>query len=354
MATSMTAIQVKGYAAHKRGAALAPFNFERREPRDTDIVIDIQYCGICHTDIHQVRNEWGGSVFPMVPGHEIVGYVSRVGTKVKKFKPGDNAGVGCFVDSCRECANCRRGLQQYCEKGAVFTYNSKDRDGKNTFGGYSTQIVLDENYALKIASKQSLERIAPLLCAGITTYSPLRHWKVTHGHRVGVIGLGGLGHMAVKLAASMGAEVTVLSTSPSKAPDAKKLGAQRFAVTTESATMKTLARHFNLILDTVSAPHNINLYLETLATDGALVLLGVPPKPFELETFNLIGNRRTLAGSMIGGIPETQEMLDYCIEKKALADVEVIPMAKVNEAYERMLKNDVKYRFVIDMKSLYS
>ena len=352
MSTTLTSIQVKGYAAHKAGATLAPFSFQRREPRDTDIVIDIQYCGICHTDIHQVRDEWGGSVFPMVPGHEIVGIVSRVGTRVKKFKPGDNAGVGCFVESCRNCVNCKRGLEQYCDRGATFTYNSKDKEGNTTYGGYSSQIVVDENYALKIAARQPLDKIAPLLCAGITTYSPLKHWKVAPGQRVGIIGLGGLGHMGVKLAASMGAEVTVLSTSASKAQDAKRLGAQRFAVTTDAEEMKGLSKRFNLILDTVSAPHNINLYLETLDTNGVMVLLGVPPKPFEVETFNLVSQRRSLAGSMIGGITETQEMLDYCVEKKTLADVEVIPMTKVNEAYERMLKSDVKYRFVIDMKTL--
>jgi uncharacterized zinc-type alcohol dehydrogenase-like protein len=351
MAT-LTALQVKGFAAHKPGAALAPFPFERREPRDHDIVIDILYCGICHTDIHQVRDEWGGSVYPMVPGHEIVGRVSRVGGSVKRFKPGDNAGVGCFVDSCRSCDNCRRGLEQYCEKGAVFTYNSKDKEGNTTYGGYSSQIVVDEKYALQIAPKQPLERIAPLLCAGITTYSPLKHWKISHGHRVGVIGLGGLGHMAVKLAASMGAEVTVLSTSASKAEDAKKLGAQRFAVTKSPDTMHHFQDYFNLIIDTVSAPHDLAPYIALLHTDATLVLLGVPPKPFELGAHDLIGKRRAVAGSMIGGIAETQEMLDYCAEKKIYADVEVIPMSKVNEAFERILKSDVKYRFTIDMKTL--
>jgi uncharacterized zinc-type alcohol dehydrogenase-like protein len=352
MSTTLTALQVKGFAAHKSGSALAPYAFERREPRDRDIVIDILYCGICHTDIHQVRNEWGGSVFPMVPGHEIVGRVSRIGTAVKRFKPGDSAGVGCFVDSCRSCSACQAGLEQYCEKGTVFTYNSKDKEGNNTYGGYSSQIVVDEKYALTIAPKQPLERIAPLLCAGITTYSPLKHWKVKPGHRVGVIGLGGLGHMGVKLAVSMGADVTVFSRSEAKRADAKKLGAQHFALTTESACMQSLQSSFQLILDTVSAPHDLGPYLETLATDGTLVLLGVPPKPFELGAFHLIGKRRAVAGSMIGGIAETQEMLDYCAEKKIYADVEVIPMAKVNEAYERILKSDVKYRFSIDMKTL--
>jgi uncharacterized zinc-type alcohol dehydrogenase-like protein len=352
MNNTMTMVRVKGYAAHRAGAALAPFQVERWEPGEGDVAIDILFCGICHTDSHQVRNEWGGSIFPMVPGHEVVGWVSRVGTRVKRFKPGDFAGVGCFVDSCRSCPSCNQGLQQYCENGPVFTYNSKDKEGRNTYGGYSAQIVVDENYVLKIPAKQPLERIAPLLCAGITTYSPLKHWKVGPGHRVGVLGLGGLGHMAVKLAASMGADVTVLSASSSKATDARRLGAHHFVLTTEESSMTPLANSLDFILDTVSAPHDMNRYLKLLSRDGTMVLLGVPPKPPEIEVFHLIGRRRTLAGSMIGGIAETQEMLDYCVEKKTLADVEVIPMAKVNEAYERMLKGDVKYRFVIDMKTL--
>jgi len=346
-------ISTRGYAATKIKAPLTPFQFQRREPGDYDVLIDIAYCGVCHSDIHQVRDEWGGSVFPMVPGHEIVGRVSRVGSKVTRFKIGDTAGIGCFVDSCRQCENCKKGLQQYCEKGPNFTYNSHEKDGKTpTYGGYSTQITCDENYVLKVAPGLPLERIAPLLCAGITTYSPLRHWNAGKGQHVGILGLGGLGHMGVKLAASMGADVTVLSTSKAKVNDAKKLGAQHFVVTTEASAMKSLAHQFDLILDTVSAPHDLNVYLELLKTDGALVQLGVPPKSPTLELFNLIGQRRTLAGSMIGGIAETQEMLDYCTKHNTLADVEVIAVDKINDAYERMLKGDVRYRFVIDCKSL--
>jgi uncharacterized zinc-type alcohol dehydrogenase-like protein len=351
MPTTATSLRVKGYAAQKVGAALAPFEFERREPGEKDVVIDILYCGICHTDIHQVRDEWGGSVFPMVPGHEIVGRVSRIGTRVTKFKPGDSAGVGCFVDSCRQCGSCREGLEQYCEKGAVFTYNSRDKQGQNTYGGYSSQIVVDEKYVLRIAAKQPLEQVAPLLCAGITLYSPLKHWKAGPGKRVGIIGLGGLGHMGVKLAAALGADVTVFSTSASKSEDARRLGALHFVVSKDPQAMSA-AGEYDLILDTVSAPHDLNAYIQLLKRDGSLVLLGVPPKSPEIETFNLVGKRRTLAGSMIGGIPETQEMLDFCADKKITADVELIPMSKVNEAYERMLKSDVKYRFTIDMKTL--
>jgi alcohol dehydrogenase (NADP+) len=351
MTVTLTGLQVQGYAALKSGADLAPFRFERREPGDHDVLIDILYCGICHTDIHQTRNEWGGSVFPMVPGHEIVGQVVRVGSRVKRFKAGDYAGVGCFVDSCRKCENCKAGREQYCEKETVWTYNGTDARG-NTYGGYSSQIVVDENYVLKIPAKQPLDRVAPLLCAGITTYSPLRHWKTSRGQKVGVMGLGGLGHMAVKLAAAMGAEVTVLSRSPKKASDARSLGAHGFVNTKEASGMAAIKNHFDLILDTVSAPHDLNRYLELLTTNGTLVLLGVPPEPSQVEAFQLIGKRRSLAGSMIGGIAETQEMLDFCFEKKTLADVEVIAMKDVNRAYQRMMKSDVHYRFVIDMKSL--
>ena len=341
-------IQVRGYAAPRVKAPLEPFSFYRREPGEHDVVLDILYCGICHSDLHQVKDEWGGSTFPMVPGHEIVGRVNRVGSAVKRFKAGDLGGIGCFVDSCRSCANCKKGLQQYCEQGPNFTYNSKEKDGSPTYGGYSRQYVIDENYLLKISSELPLERTAPLLCAGITTYSPLKHWKAGKGTRVGVLGLGGLGHMAVKLAAAMGAEVTMLSTSKSKEADAKRLGAHHFALTTDASAMKSLAKRFDLILNTVSAPHAVNDQLNLLATDGVMVLLGVPPENAEISPFNLIGNRRTLAGSMIGGIPETQEMLDYCAEKNTPADVEVIPAEKINEAYARMLKGDVRYRFVID------
>jgi len=345
-------LQVKGYAASKAAAPLGPFAFERRLPGANDIVIDILYCGICHTDIHQVRDEWGGSVFPMVPGHEIVGRVSRAGAGVKKFKPNDLAGVGCFVDSDRTCAYCQKGLQQYCDH-VVWTYNSTEKDGKTrTYGGYSSQIVVDENFALNIAPGQPLERIAPLLCAGITLYSPLRHWKVSKGQQVGIVGLGGLGHMGVKLAAAMGAEVTVFSTSKSKEADARRLGAAHFSLSSDKTGMASLKDRFDLLISTISAQYEVNPFLELLKVDGTMVLVGVPAKALQFEAHNLILRRRALAGSVIGGIPETQEMLDFCAAKKVLADVEVIPMTKVNEAYERMLKSDVRYRFVLDLKTL--
>ena len=345
-------MKVKGYAVSNATAALGPFQFERREPGNSDIVIDILYCGICHTDIHQVRNEWGGSVYPMVPGHEIVGRVSRAGPGVKRFKPNDLAGIGCFVDSDRTCSYCQKGLQQYCDH-VVWTYNSTEKDGRTrTFGGYSSQIVVDENYALKIAQGQPLERVAPLLCAGITLYSPLRHWNAGKGQQVGIVGLGGLGHMGVKLAAAMGAEVTVFSTSKSKEADAKRLGAAHFALSSDKAGMAALKDRFDLVISTISAQYEVNPFLEFLKVDGTMVLVGVPPKPLPFEAHNLILRRRALAGSVIGGIPETQEMLDFCAAKKVLADIELIPMAKVNEAYERMLKSDVRYRFVLDLKTL--
>jgi uncharacterized zinc-type alcohol dehydrogenase-like protein len=330
-----------------------PFTFERREPGEHDVLIEIQFCGVCHSDIHQARGEWGNSTFPMVPGHEIVGRVARVGSKVTKFKEGDTAGVGCFVDSCRTCENCREGLEQYCEVGNVQTYNGTEKDGKTpTYGGYSTQIVVDENYTLKIPDNLDPAGAAPLLCAGITTYSPLRHFKVKAGQRVGVVGLGGLGHMGVKLAASLGAEVTVFSTSPSKEQDARKLGAHHFVVTRDPENFTPLANKFDFILDTVSAPHDPNPYLNLLRRDGAMVLVGAPEKPLEVQAFSIIPNRRRLAGSSIGGIRETQEMLDYCAERGVTSDIEMIPIQKIEEAYERTVKGDVRYRFVIDMKSL--
>lgn len=346
-------MQTRGYAAQKAGAPLTPFSFERREPGDKDVVIEILYCGVCHSDIHQVRDEWSESMFPIVPGHEIVGRVTRVGNKVKKFKVGDMAGVGCMVGSCGVCKNCKKGFEQFCSKGPVFTYNSPEPDGKGmTYGGYSKQVVVEQDFVLEISPKLPLERVAPLLCAGITTYSPLRHWKVGKGTHVGVVGLGGLGHMAVKNAIAMGADVTVLSTSASKEKDAKNLGAQHFAVTSKPGALAALKGTFDFIIDTVSAPHELSPYLETLATQGVMVLVGVPPKPAELHAFSLIMGRRSLAGSLIGGIAETQEMLDWCAEKKVFADVEVIPMTDINKAYERMLKGDVHYRFVIDLKTL--
>ncbi|NBX68269.1 MAG: NAD(P)-dependent alcohol dehydrogenase [Proteobacteria bacterium] len=345
-------ISVKGYAAQTATSALAPFSFERRELGPKDILIDIEYCGICHSDIHQARNEWGGSIFPMVPGHEIVGRVSQIGSQVSQFKMGDAAGVGCLVDSCRTCPSCKDDEEQYCEGGMVGTYNSFEKDRKTpTFGGYSNKIVVDEDYALKISSKLGLEKIAPLLCAGITTYSPLRTWKAGKGDRVGVVGLGGLGHMAVKLAAAMGAEVTVLSHSPKKEQDAKRLGASHF-ICTENKDISTLfSNHFDLIVDTVSAPHDLNMYLKTVKKDGTMVLLGVPPESTQISAFPLILKRRRLAGSLIGGIKETQEMLDFCAEKNIGSEVEVISAKDINIAYERTMKGDVRYRFVIDCKT---
>jgi uncharacterized zinc-type alcohol dehydrogenase-like protein len=346
-------IPAKGYAAQTATTPLAPFQFDRREVGTMDVLIDILYCGVCHSDIHQSRDEWGGSIFPMVPGHEIVGRVGKVGSGVKGFKVGDLAGVGCYVDSCRTCSNCKSHMEQYCEKGMNATYNGYEKDGKTpTYGGYSSQIVVDENYTLHIGSNLQLERVGPLLCAGITTYSPIMHWKIGTGHRVGVVGLGGLGHMAVKFAVALGSEVTVLSTSKNKEPDAKKLGAHSFAYTGDEKVFKSLRNHFDFIIDAVSAPHEVNRFLKMLRTDGTMVVVGVPPTPSSIEHSTLIGNRRSLGGSLIGGIKETQEMLDFCSERNIMSDVEVIAMKDINTAYERMMKNDVKYRFVIDMATL--
>jgi uncharacterized zinc-type alcohol dehydrogenase-like protein len=346
-------MQVRGYAAQDATTPLAPFQFERREVGARDVAIEILYCGVCHSDIHQVRNEWGGSIFPMVPGHEIVGRVTKVGKEVTKFKEGDLAGVGCMVDSCRTCHSCKEGHEQYCEVHWVGTYNSLEMDLKTpTYGGYSNHIVVDEAYTLRVSEKLDLKRVAPLLCAGITTYSPLRQWKVGKGHRLAVVGLGGLGHMAVKLAASMGAEVTVLSTSPEKEADARQLGAHKFVVTKDPEQLAAVKNYFDFIINTVSAPHDINPYLGLLRLDGTMILLGVPPEAPELAPFYLISKRRRIAGSLIGGIQETQEMLDYCAEHNIMSDVEVIRMAEVNEAYERMNRGDVHYRFVIDMATL--
>jgi len=346
-------LPTRGYATKSPTATLEPFTFERREPGPQDLLIEILYCGICHSDIHQARDEWGGAIFPMVPGHEIVGRVTRVGSQVKRFKAGDLAGVGCFVDSCRRCASCKAGLEQYCEVHLVLTYNGTEQDEKTpTYGGYSSHIVVDEHYTLKISPNLPLANVAPLLCAGITTYSPLRHFNVGPGQRVGVVGLGGLGHMAIKLAASMGAEVTVFSTSKTKERDARRLGAHGFVVSLDPKNLDALANRFNFILDAVSAPHDLNAYLRLLRRDGVLTLVGAPPKPLEVHAFSLIPKRRTLAGSNIGGIRETQEMLDYCAEHNITSDVEVIPMQQVEAAWERTIKGDVRYRFVIDMKTL--
>jgi uncharacterized zinc-type alcohol dehydrogenase-like protein len=346
-------IKTPAYAAPAASAPLVPFSIERREPGPKDVLIDILYCGVCHSDLHQVKDEWGGSIFPMVPGHEIVGTVSRVGSGVTAYGVGDTVGVGCFVDSCRECANCREGEEQYCEQGMTATYNARERDGKTpTFGGYSTHITVDQQYVLRIPDGIPLERAAPLLCAGITTYSPLRHFGVKAGDKVAVVGLGGLGHMGVKLAHAMGAHVTVLSHSPGKRDDALRLGADDFIATGQEGAFQAHAGRFSFILDTVSAPHDYNAYLNLLGRDGTMVVVGVPDAPTPVHAFALIGGRRRLAGSLIGGIRETQEMLDFCAEHGVASDVEVIAIDRINEAYERMLRSDVRYRFVIDVASL--
>jgi uncharacterized zinc-type alcohol dehydrogenase-like protein len=341
------------YAAATAGAPLAPFAIERRAPGAHDVLIDILYCGVCHSDIHQARDEWGAGIFPMVPGHEIVGRVAAVGAHVTRFKLGDAVGVGCFVDSCRECEPCKAGDEQYCDQGMTGTYNSRERETQApTYGGYSTRITVNQDYVLRIPASLPLDRAAPLLCAGITTYSPLKHFGVKPGSEVAVVGLGGLGHMAVKLARAMGARVTVLSSSDSKREDAIALGAHDFAATRDPAVFKQLARRFDLIIDSVSAGHDYNAYLSLLRLDGTMVLLGIPEQPAPVAAFALIGKRRRLAGSLIGGIRETQEMLDFCAQHGIAADIEVIGIDQVNAAYERMLKADVRYRFVIDTASL--
>jgi uncharacterized zinc-type alcohol dehydrogenase-like protein len=345
-------IPAKGYAAPKANIPLEPFKFERREVGPHDVQVEILYCGVCHSDIHQARDEWGGAIFPLVPGHEIVGKVVKVGDHVTKFKAGDIAGVGVFVDSCRQCPSCLAGEEQYCDFSPVFTYSTYDKDGNVTYGGYSNQIVVDEAYTLHISEKLPLAGVAPLLCAGITTWSPIQHWNMGKGHKVGVVGLGGLGHMAVKFAVSKGAEVTVLSTSPSKKADAEKLGAHHFLVTKDKAQMASAERSLDFIINTVSAQHEYNDYLPLLKINGTMVLVGIPPEAPALDAVNLISKRRSIAGSMIGGIKETQEMLDYCAEHNIVSDVEVIPMNYINEAFERVIKGDVRYRFVIDMATL--
>jgi uncharacterized zinc-type alcohol dehydrogenase-like protein len=344
---------IKAYAATDAKSGLGPWSFERRTPGPHDVDIDIAFCGICHSDLHQVRNEWGNAIYPMVPGHEIVGTVARVGSGVTKFRVGDRVGVGCLVDACRVCDACKKGLEQYCEGGSVGTYNAVERDGKTpTYGGYSERIVTDEAFVLKVPDGLDLARTAPLLCAGITTYSPLRHWKVGKGDRIGVVGLGGLGHMAVKIAAAMGAEVTVFSTSPKKRADAVALGAHDFVVSSDAAAMTAVRGRFDFVIDTVSAPHDYAPIVESLKRDGNLTLVGAPPAPAQFMGFSLIMKRRSVSGSLIGGIAETQEMLDFCAQHQVLSDIEVLKIGDVNTAYERMLKGDVKYRFVIDIASL--
>ena len=349
-------ITVRGYAAHDPKSPLVPYSFTRREPGPRDVQIEILYAGICHSDLHQAHDDWGGALYPMVPGHEIVGRVVKVGAEVKKLRAGELAGVGCMVDSCRACGSCDESLEQYCEKGMTPTYNGRTRDGKElTFGGYSEQIVVDDRFVVKIPEGMALEGVAPLLCAGITSYSPLRHWKVGPGQKVGVIGLGGLGHMGVKLAKAMGAHVVMITTSPDKAKDATRLGADEVLLSNDAAAMKAHKRSFDFLLNTVPVAHDMNPYLALSKRDCTMCLVGVlteitPP----LRGGALIGGRRSVSGSSIGGMAETQEMIDFCAEKKIVSDVEVIPIQQVNEAYVRLVKNDVKYRFVIDIASLRS
>lgn len=343
----------KGYAAQSPTSPLAPFTFDRREPGPKDVAIDISHCGICHSDLHQARDEWGGSLFPMVPGHEIIGRVTSVGKDVKNFKEGDYVGVGVMVDSCRDCPSCKKDEEQYCHNGFTPTYNAKDKKhGGLVQGGYSKHVVVDEHFVLKIADNLDPAAAAPLLCAGITTYSPLKHWKVGPGQKVGVVGLGGLGHMGVKFAVAMGAEVTVFTTSPSKVEDAKKLGAHHVVVSKDKDAMVKEAEKYDFILDTVSANHDMGEYLALLKRDCTLTQVGLPSEPVPVNMFSLVSKRVRLAGSSIGGIPETQEMLDFCAQHNIVSEIEVIRADQINEAYERLLKSDVKYRFVIDMATL--
>jgi uncharacterized zinc-type alcohol dehydrogenase-like protein len=346
-------MSTKAYAAQSATSPLAPFTITRREPLPEDVVIEILFCGVCHSDLHQVRNEWQNTTFPCVPGHEIVGRVVRAGSKVTKFKEGDLAAVGCMVDSCRTCENCKRGLEQYCLKSPIFTYNSEDKhSGGVTLGGYSERIVVAESFVLKINPKVDLAATAPLLCAGITTYSPMRHWNVGKGQKVGVVGLGGLGHMGVKFARAFGAHVVLFTTSPNKTADALRVGAHEVVVSKNADEMAKHESSFDFILNAVSAEHDINAYLKLLKLDGTLTMVGAPEKPLPVGVFNLLLPRRNFAGSAIGGIAETQEMLDFCAEHGITSDIEMIRIQDVNTAYDRLLKSDVKYRFVIDMASL--
>ncbi len=346
-------ITTKAYAAQDEKTPLAPWTFDRRDVGPRDVQFDIQFCGVCHSDLHQIKNDWFPGIFPMVPGHEIIGRVIKVGDQVKGFKVGDLAATGCMVDSCRECENCKRDLEQYCLKGSSQTYNGYEQDHKTpTYGGYSNTIVVNEDFVLHVSEKLDPAASAPLLCAGITTYSPLRHWKVGKGHKLAVLGLGGLGHMGVKFGVAFGAEVTVLSTSPGKEADAKKLGAHHFVVTSDAAQVKAAKNSFDFILDTVSAEHDFNMYLSLLKTDGTHICVGVPSKPAQIAAFSLLGGRKNLSGSGIGGIKETQEMLDFCAENNIVSDIEIINIKDIQTAYDRMLKGDVRYRFVIDMATL--
>lgn len=349
-------MKVLGFAAQSATEALAPYRFERRDPRPDDVEIEILYCGVCHSDLHMARNDWGWSLFPVVPGHEIIGRVVGVGPEVTKFKVGEHVGIGCMVDSCQHCAACEQGLEQYCEEGHTLTYGSKDKiDGMMTYGGYSEKIVATERFVVKVPDGLNLAGAAPLLCAGITTWSPLRHWQVGPGSKVAIVGLGGLGHMGIKLAKALGAEVTLFTRSPGKEADARRLGADHIVLSTDAAQMKAAKNHFDLIIDTVPYQHDVNPYLPTLSLNGTLVLVGlVGDLAPTLSTVPLILGRKAVAGSVIGGIAETQEMLDFCGQHGIISDVEMIKMQDINTAYERMLKSDVKYRFVIDMASLKS
>ncbi len=348
---------IASFAASSATAPLGPHKIERRDPGPHDVEIHILYCGVCHSDLHTVRNEWKNSVYPVVPGHEIVGRVTKIGSEVKKFKLGDLVAVGCMIDSCHTCPGCKKGLEQYCETGTTFTYNSPDKHtGKTTYGGYSTSIVVDDQFVLQIPKKfkeSQLPSVAPLLCAGITTYSPLRHWKVGKGSKVGIVGLGGLGHMGIKLAHAMGAHVVLFTTSASKVQDGKKMGADEVVISKNPDEMKKHLNSFDFILNTVSVSHNLDAYIELLKLDGTMCLVGAPPTPHPSPTItNLIFKRRQIGGSLIGGIAETQEMLNFCADHNIVCEIEMIPIQKINEAYERMLKSDVKYRFVIDLASL--
>ncbi|MBD2714984.1 NAD(P)-dependent alcohol dehydrogenase [Microvirga sp. STR05] len=345
-------IPAKGYAAQSPTTDPAPWNFERRDVGAHDVQIEILFCGVCHSDLHQIRNEWFPGIFPMVPGHEIVGRITKVGEHVKKFKVDELAGVGCMVDSCQVCVNCKDGLEQYCLEGNTQTYNNLGRDGAPTYGGYSNTIVVREEFVVHVSEKLNLAAVSPLLCAGITTYSPLRYWKVGAGHKLAVVGLGGLGHMGVKFGVAFGADVTVLSTSPSKEADAKALGAHHFVVTKDEAQLEAVKGSFDFILDTVAADHDIPLYLSLLKTSGTHILVGAPPKPMEIPAFALIPGRKSVSGSTIGGIAETQEMLDFCAEHNIVSDIELIDIKDIAAAYERMVKGDVRYRFVIDLATL--
>jgi uncharacterized zinc-type alcohol dehydrogenase-like protein len=345
--------QAKAYGAASASSKLAPLQIPRREPGPTDVEMDVLFCGVCHSDVHTARGEWPGTVYACVPGHEVIGRVTRVGAKVTKLKAGDVGAVGCMVDSCRTCPSCRKGLEQFCASGATFTYNSPDRHlGGHTYGGYSSRIVVDEAFTLRVPSGLDLAATAPLLCAGITTYSPLRHWKVGAGQRVGVVGLGGLGHMGVKFARAFGAHVVLFTTSPAKVADGLRLGAHEVVVSTDPAAMAARAGSLDFILDCVSAQHDLNAYLALLKVDGTLCLVGVPEKPLSVHAFSVIMPRRNFTGSCIGGIAETQEMLDFCAKHGIVSDIELIPIQQINEAWNRMIKQDVRYRFVIDMASL--